>query len=104
LQYTHKPIRERHGDVVLPGLGRLSKIRKTSGEQSMAGETDLRKLLLATMTPELRPGVHLFATLPPDAPVPDSLQPVMLFREQQEWYAGKGCASVDRCSEACAMS
>jgi hypothetical protein len=53
-------------------------------EQSMAGETDLRKLLLATMTPELRPGIHLFATLPPDAPVPDSLQPVMLFREQQE--------------------
>ncbi|WP_292520848.1 ACT domain-containing protein [Mesorhizobium sp.] len=66
----------------------------------MAGETDLRKLLLATMTPELRPGVHLFAPLPPDAPVPDSLQPVMLFREQQEWYAGKGCASVDRCSRS----
>jgi uncharacterized protein len=48
----------------------------------MAGETDLKKLL-ATMTPELRPGIHVFATLPPDAPVPDSLEPVMLFRERE---------------------
>lgn len=48
----------------------------------MAGETDLNKLL-ATMTPELRPGIHVFATLPPDEPVPDSLEPVMLFRERE---------------------
>ncbi|RWE64536.1 ACT domain-containing protein [Mesorhizobium sp.] len=48
----------------------------------MAGETDLKKLL-ATMTPELRPGIHVFATLPPDAPVPDSLETVMLFRERE---------------------
>ncbi|GLS41816.1 hypothetical protein GCM10010869_74130 [Mesorhizobium tianshanense] len=48
----------------------------------MAGETDLKKLL-AMMTPELRPGVHVFVTLPPDAPVPDSLDPVMLFRERE---------------------
>ena len=48
----------------------------------MAGETDLKKLL-AMMTPELLPGVHVFATLPPDAPVPDSLEPVMLFRERE---------------------
>jgi hypothetical protein len=46
----------------------------------MAGETDLKRLL-ATMTPELRPGIHVFATLPPDAPVPDKLEPVMVFRE-----------------------
>lgn len=48
----------------------------------MAGETDLSKLL-ATMTPELRPGIHVFATLPRDAPVSDSLEPVMLFRERE---------------------
>ncbi|RWF85880.1 MAG: ACT domain-containing protein [Mesorhizobium sp.] len=48
----------------------------------MAGETDLKKLL-ATMTPELRPGTHVFATLPPDAPVPDGLEPMMLFRERE---------------------
>ncbi|SJM31534.1 ACT domain-containing protein [Mesorhizobium delmotii] len=48
----------------------------------MAGETDLKKLL-ATMTPELRPGIHVFATLPPDAPVPDAFEPVMLFRERE---------------------
>lgn len=48
----------------------------------MAGETDLKKLL-ATMAPELRPGIHVFAKLPPDAPIPDSLEPVMLFRERE---------------------
>ncbi|TIS97847.1 ACT domain-containing protein [Mesorhizobium sp.] len=48
----------------------------------MAGETDLKKLL-ATMAPELRPGIHVFATLPPNAPVPGSLEPVMLFRERE---------------------
>jgi hypothetical protein len=48
----------------------------------MAGETDLKKLL-AAMAPELLAGVHVFATLPLDAPVPDSLHPVMLFRERE---------------------
>ncbi|MER8438639.1 ACT domain-containing protein [Mesorhizobium sp. M1312] len=48
----------------------------------MAGETDVKKLL-ATMTPQLRPGIHVFATLPPDAPVPPRLEPVMLFRERE---------------------
>jgi hypothetical protein len=51
-------------------------------EQSMTGETDLKKLL-ATMTPELLPGIHVFATLSPDASIPDSLEPVMLFRERE---------------------
>lgn len=48
----------------------------------MAGETDLKKLL-ATMTPELLPGVHVFVTLPPGIPVPGTLEPVMLFREHE---------------------
>ena len=48
----------------------------------MAGETDLKKLL-AAMTPELLAGVHVFTTLPPDAPVPNKLHPVMLFRERE---------------------
>ncbi|MER9881608.1 ACT domain-containing protein [Mesorhizobium sp. M0118] len=48
----------------------------------MAGETDLKKLL-AAMTPELLAGVHVLTTLPPDAPVPDRLHPVMLFRERE---------------------
>ncbi|MER8917411.1 ACT domain-containing protein [Mesorhizobium sp. M0761] len=48
----------------------------------MAGETDLKKLL-AAMTPELLPGVHVFATLVPGAPVPETLNPVMLFREKE---------------------
>lgn len=48
----------------------------------MAGETDLKQLL-AAMTPELLAGVHVFTTLPPDAPVPDRLHPVMPFRERE---------------------
>ncbi|MER9731430.1 ACT domain-containing protein [Mesorhizobium sp. M0217] len=48
----------------------------------MAGETDLKKLL-AAMTPELLPGVHVFATLVPGAPVPETLNPVMWFREKE---------------------
>ncbi|MER8646604.1 ACT domain-containing protein [Mesorhizobium sp. M0292] len=48
----------------------------------MAGEIDLKKLL-AAMTPELLPGVHVFATLVPGAPVPETLNPVMLFREKE---------------------
>ncbi|MFK0692192.1 ACT domain-containing protein [Mesorhizobium sp. IMUNJ 23033] len=48
----------------------------------MAGETDLKKLL-ATMTPELLAGIHVFVTLPPGMPVPSTLEPVMLFRERE---------------------
>ncbi|CAN7212772.1 ACT domain-containing protein [Mesorhizobium sp. LjNodule214] len=48
----------------------------------MPGETDLKKLL-ATMTPELLAGVHVFVTLPPGMPVPGALEPVMLFRERE---------------------
>ena len=48
----------------------------------MTGETDLKKLL-ASMTPALLPGVHVFVTLPPVMPVPDTLEPVMQFRERE---------------------
>ena len=48
----------------------------------MAGEMDLKKLL-AKMTPELLAGVHVFVALPPDARVPDRLDPVMMFRERE---------------------
>ena len=48
----------------------------------MTGETDLKKLL-ATMTPQLLPGVYVFVTLQPDAPVPDTLNPLMIFREKE---------------------
>lgn len=48
----------------------------------MPGETDLQKLL-ASMSPELLPGVHVFTTLPPCTPRPASLDPVMSFRERE---------------------
>jgi len=48
----------------------------------MTGETDLQKLL-ASMTPHLLPDVHVFATLAPDAAMPDGLDPVMSFRERE---------------------
>lgn len=48
----------------------------------MTGETDLKKLL-ASMTPELLPGVHVFVTLAPGVPVPETLEPVMQFRERE---------------------
>ncbi|CCV04358.1 conserved hypothetical protein [Mesorhizobium metallidurans STM 2683] len=48
----------------------------------MSGETDLKKLL-ATMTPQLLAGIHVFVTLPPGEPVPGRLDPVMLFREHE---------------------
>ncbi|RWF34670.1 MAG: ribonuclease H family protein, partial [Mesorhizobium sp.] len=48
----------------------------------MTGETDLQKLL-ASMTPHLLPDVHVFATLAPGAAMPDGLDPVMSFREQE---------------------
>ena len=48
----------------------------------MTGETDLDRLI-AGMDPELRPGVHVFATLPPGAAVPPGVAPVMIFREAE---------------------
>ncbi|MCV3211790.1 ACT domain-containing protein [Mesorhizobium sp. YC-39] len=48
----------------------------------MSGETDLKKLL-ATMTPQLLAGIHVFVTVPPAVPVPGGLDPVMLFRERE---------------------
>jgi hypothetical protein len=51
-------------------------------EEDMTGETDLRKLL-ASMSPELSPGVHVFVTLPVGGSVPEGLSPVMIFREHE---------------------
>lgn len=48
----------------------------------MSGETDLHKLI-GSMSPELLPGVHVFATLPSGAPRPAVLDPVMIFRERE---------------------
>ncbi|MDX8516288.1 ACT domain-containing protein [Mesorhizobium captivum] len=48
----------------------------------MNGETDLQKLL-ASMTPQLLPDIHVFATLAPGAAVPNGLDPVMSFRERE---------------------
>ncbi|RWC92897.1 MAG: ACT domain-containing protein [Mesorhizobium sp.] len=48
----------------------------------MTGETDLQRLL-ASMTPHLLPDVHVFATLAPGAAMPEGLDPVMSFREQE---------------------
>lgn len=48
----------------------------------MSGETDLHKLI-GSMSPELLPGVHVFATLPSGAPRPAGLDPVMIFRERE---------------------
>ncbi|MBZ9885432.1 ACT domain-containing protein [Mesorhizobium sp. CA10] len=48
----------------------------------MTGETDLHRLL-ASMTPRLLAGTYVFATLAPDAAMPDGLDPVMQFREHE---------------------
>ena len=48
----------------------------------MPGETNLQKLL-SSMSPELLPGIFVFATLPPGAPQPASLNPIMIFRERE---------------------
>ncbi|WP_027059344.1 ACT domain-containing protein [Mesorhizobium loti] len=48
----------------------------------MTGETDL-KTLLASMTPELLPGVHVFVTLAHGVAQPEGLEPVMVFRERE---------------------
>ncbi|WP_027146226.1 ACT domain-containing protein [Mesorhizobium sp. WSM3626] len=48
----------------------------------MTGETDLRTLL-ASMTPKLLDGTYVFATLAPHVPLPEGLEPVMVFRERE---------------------
>lgn len=48
----------------------------------MPGETDLAKLL-GGMRPRLREGVYVFATLPPRHVVPATIEPVMVFREEE---------------------
>ena len=48
----------------------------------MSGETDLQKLL-ASMTPQLLAGTYVFATLPPDATLPEGVEPVMRFVERE---------------------
>lgn len=48
----------------------------------MTGETDLGTLL-ASMRLELLDGTYVFATLAPDAPQPEGLEPVMVFRERE---------------------
>lgn len=70
----------------------------------MTGETDLKRLL-ASMTPELLPQIHVFATLAPGAPPLDGLEPVMLFREREgmtlivteDEAKGAGLAGSFRC-------
>src|SRR5262245_50367692 len=48
----------------------------------MSGETNLQKLL-GSMSPELLPGVFVFATLPSGTPNPAGLNPIMSFRERE---------------------
>ena len=70
----------------------------------MTGETDLRKLL-ASMTPQLLPDVHVFATLAQGASLPNGLDPVMSFREREgttlivteDQARAAGLGSIFRC-------
>ena len=48
----------------------------------MPGEIDLQKLL-GSMSPELLPGIFVFATLLPGTPMPAGINPVMIFRESE---------------------
>ena len=48
----------------------------------MPGEIDLQKLL-GSMSPELVPGIFVFATVPQGTEKPAGLNPVMTFREQE---------------------
>ena len=48
----------------------------------MPGETNLQKLL-GSMSPELLPGIFVFATLLPGTPMPAGINPVMIFRESE---------------------
>jgi hypothetical protein len=46
------------------------------------GETDLQKLL-GSMSPELLPRIHVFATLRPGTPLPSGVNPIMIFHERE---------------------
>ena len=48
----------------------------------MPGETNLRKLL-GSMSPELLPGVFVFAAHSPGTPLPSDIRPIMIFRERE---------------------
>ncbi len=48
----------------------------------MPGETDLRRLI-ASMQPRLQPGYFVFVQQPHANPVPDSIDPVMVFWEAE---------------------
>ena len=48
----------------------------------MIGETELARLL-ASLEPKLDPPTYLFVTVPPGAPVPEGIVPVMSFREDE---------------------
>lgn len=48
----------------------------------MTGETNLQKLL-GSMSPELVPGIFVFATVPHGMQKPNGLNPVMTFREHE---------------------
>ncbi|NDZ80909.1 ACT domain-containing protein [Streptomyces sp. SID10853] len=48
----------------------------------MSGERDLRKLLNG-MRPELNAGCYVFATVPPSAPVPPGVAPVVTVLERE---------------------
>ena len=48
----------------------------------MPSETDLQALI-GSMSPALLPGVHVFVTVPPDAPLPTGINPVMVFGERE---------------------
>ncbi len=70
----------------------------------MTGGTDLDRLL-ASMNPELRPGVYVFATLEPGTAPPEGVESVMVFREAEgttlilplEAAEGAGIAGVFPC-------
>ncbi|KJC44214.1 ribonuclease H [Bradyrhizobium sp. LTSP849] len=48
----------------------------------MTGERDL-DALLRHMKPEMRPGIFVFCTIPPNEPIPASTSPLLTFREQE---------------------
>lgn len=48
----------------------------------MTGETDPDRLF-AGMDPELRPGIHVFATLPHGATLPEGITPLLAFQETE---------------------
>ncbi|MGT2500903.1 ACT domain-containing protein [Bradyrhizobium guangxiense] len=48
----------------------------------MTGERDLGALL-RHMKPELRPGIFVFCTIPPDERIPAAVNPLLAFREQE---------------------